>query len=168
MGLFSTVEAKSLEDLLSHHLKDLYDAEHLILEALPKMIETAQYPALKEALENHRVETEGQVKRLEECFERMDMEPERESCAGMKGIIAEGEKMMKGDMTPELKDVAIIEAAQKVEHYEISCYGTARAIAMELGQAEIADLLNQNLQEEGKADQLLTEIATKDVNPSAK
>ena len=168
MGLFSTVKAESLEDLLDHHLKDLYDAEHQILEALPKMIEKASYPALKAGFEKHLKETEGQVARLEKAFNAFECEPEREACAGMKGIIAEGEKMMKGDMPPELMDVALIEGAQKVEHYEIACYGTAKAIALELGETEIAELLDETLKEEIKTDETLTDIAMKDVNPAAK
>lgn len=156
-------------DLLHHNLKDLYDAEHKILGTLEEMVDEASNDDLRAALEKHRVETEGQVKRLEQCFKEMDMEPERQACAGIDGIITEGKKMLKDAKDDaELKDVSIVEASQKVEHYEIASYGTAKAMAIELGETAVAELLDATLKEEFKADEKLTDIATKDVNPAAK
>jgi ferritin-like metal-binding protein YciE len=169
MGIFSSAKPESLMDLLHHNLKDLYDAEQKILETLAQMIEAASNADLKAGLEKHRVETEGQVKRLEQCFAEMDEEPERQACAGIDGIIKEGNKMLadaKGDAA--LTDVSIIEASQKVEHYEIASYGSAKAMALELGETAVAELLDATLKEEYKADEALTEVAMKDVNPAAK
>lgn len=155
----SAVDAKSLHVLLDHELKDLYDGEHQIIDTLPEMIEQATNPDLKRALSDHLKETELQVTRLEDAFNILQTKPERVTCDGMKGIIKEGQHVLKGDMDPAVKDDAIIAAAQRVEHYEMAGYGSARDHAKHLGFYDIAQLLDTTLNEEGKADQLLSRIA---------
>lgn len=157
-----------MQELMHHELSDLLNAEEQILEALPKMIGEVSEARLKQALESHRKETEGQVKRLQKCFKLLgDKKPGGEKCKGMAGIIAEGEKMMKDIKDPEIRDAAIIGAAQKVEHYEMATYGTMRTLAQTMGLNEIADLLQQTLDEEGEADKKLTAIAEGRVNQKA-
>jgi len=167
-----------LRDLLKHEIKDLYSAEEQIIGALPKMIENANNNQLKKALQQHLQVTKKQKDRLDEVMEHLGEESEEESgilgmfkggdkCLAMEGIIKEGEKLMKEDMSPEVSDAAIIAAAQKVEHYEISSYGTARAYARELNLDEVEDLLRQTLDEEYEADDLLTELAESRVNEKA-
>lgn len=155
----SKVNAKSLHVLLAHELKDLYDGEFQIIDALPAMIEQANNPELKRALEEHLEETKLHVTRLEDAFNMLDMKAERVTCDGMKGIIKEGHHVLKGDMDPAVKDDAIIAAAQRVEHYEMAGYGSARDHAKHLGFYDIAKLLDTTLDEEGKADHTLTNIA---------
>ncbi len=156
------VDAQSLHVLLSHELKDLYDAEHQILEALPKVIEQVTSPDLKKALEAHLHETETQVTRLEDCFNMLEMKPERVTCDGMKGVLKEGEHVLKGDMEAAIKDEALIGACERVEHYEMAAYGCAREHAKNLGFQEIAKLLNESLQEESKANDKLSSISQKE------
>lgn len=153
------VNAESLHVLLAHELKDLYDGEHQIIEALPAMAEQATHPDLKRAFEAHLEETRLHVTRLEDCFNLMQIKPERHTCDGMKGIIKEGHHILKGDMDPGVKDDALIASAQLVEHYEMAGYGSARDHAKHLGLYDVAKLLDTTLDEEGKADHLLTEIA---------
>lgn len=153
------VDASSLHMLLSHELKDLYDAEHQIVDALPKMIDQVSSPDLKQALEKHLQETELQITRLEDCFNMLEMKPERIGCDGMKGVLKEGEHVLAGNMESSVKDDAIIGAAQRVEHYEMAAYGCARDHAKVLGFEEISKLLDATLQEEGNADHTLTTIA---------
>ena len=149
----------SLETLLQEELKDLYDAEKRLTKALPKMAKKARNEELREALQEHLEVTRGQVSRLEQIFDMMGMKAKGKTCAGMKGIIEEGEDTMSEDAAPVLKDAAIIGAAQRVEHYEISAYGTARAFAERLGNNEAAELLQQTLDEEKEADVKLTDIS---------
>ena len=168
-----------LRDLLKHEIKDLYSAEEQIIEALPKMIGKANNKQLKKALQQHLQVTEKQKDRLEQVLEQFGEEGEEESrgilgifksgekCAAMEGIITEGEKLMKEDMSPEVSDAAIIAAAQKVEHYEISSYGTARTYAQELNLKKVEGLLKQTLEEEYEADDLLTELAESRINERA-
>ena len=168
-----------LRDLLKHEIKDLYSAEEQIIEALPKMIEKANNKQLKKALQQHLQVTAKQKDRLEQVLEQFGEEGEQKSggilgifkrgekCAAMEGIITEGEKLMKEDMSPEVSDAAIIAAAQKVEHYEISSYGTARAYAQELNLKKVEGLLKQTLDEEYEADDLLTELAESRINEKA-
>ncbi|HEV8285226.1 MAG TPA: ferritin-like domain-containing protein [Chitinophagaceae bacterium] len=168
-----------LRDLLKHEIKDLYSAEEQIIEALPKMIEKANNKDLKKALKQHLEITEKQKDRLDQVLEAMNEEREEEGegplglfkgeerCLAMEGLIKEGEKLMKEDMSPEVSDAAIIAAAQKIEHYEISSYGTARTYAEELNLNEIEDMLKQTLDEEYEADDLLTELAESRVNEKA-
>lgn len=153
------VDAPSLHVLLAHELKDLYDAEFQILDALPKVIEQATDLDLKKALEEHRRETENHVTRLEDCFNMLEMKPERIHCDGMGGVLKEGEHVLKGEMDSGVKDDALIGACQRVEHYEMAAYGCARDHAKVLGFMEIAKLLDATLQEEGTADHTLTKIA---------
>lgn len=158
MGLLSK-DIKSMEQLLLHEIKDLYDAEQQLVSALPKMAEKATSARLKSAFQSHLEETKGQVKRLEKVFELLGKEPERETCKAMKGLIAEGEDILKADAPDEVLDAAMIAAAQRVEHYEMAGYGSARAFARHLGQDEVANLLQETLNEEGEADKTLVSIA---------
>jgi len=150
---------ESLEKLLVHELKDLYSAENQILKALPKMAKAASHPELKKAFEKHAKQTEEQVRRIETIFDSLEGRPTGKKCVGMEGLIAEGKEIMSEDMPDTLLDAALIGAAQKVEHYEIAAYGTARAFAERLGMKEAVRLLQQTLVEEGETDKLLTRLA---------
>jgi ferritin-like metal-binding protein YciE len=152
-------DAPSLHALLEHELKDLYDGEHQIIEALPLMIEQATHPELQKAFRTHLEETKKQVTKLEQCFKIMQVEPERVTCDGMKGIIKEGQHVLKADMDPAVKDDALIGAAQRVEHYEMAGYGCARNHAKHLGYNDMAELLDEILDEEGATDKILTKVA---------
>ena len=165
--LDKSVKAASLKALLLHELEDLYDAEFQILEALPKIIECVTSAELSEALEAHRKETEGQVARLEDAFQALGHKPKRETCDGMKGVIKEGDHVLQGEMPNAVRDAAIIGAAQRVEHYEIAGYGTAKAHAKELGQDDVAKLLDANMKEEMAADGKLSKIAEGKTNEKA-
>jgi ferritin-like metal-binding protein YciE len=167
MGLFSTAHFDSLDELFLHQLKDLYDAELRLTDAIPKLAEKATNPELKTAFENHLRETEKQVERLETIFEQLGQEAERQKCHAMVGLIAEGDEVLDADGDADVLDAALIAAAQRVEHYEISGYGTARAFARRLGNPYAAELLQQSLDEEAAADEKLTGIAEGSVNPSA-
>jgi ferritin-like metal-binding protein YciE len=150
---------ESLEDLLIHELKDLYDAEHQITKALPKLAKAAQSDVLREAFEEHLQQTEAQISRLERVFEAMGKTASRKTCKAMKGIIEEGDEVLKEEMSETVRDAALIAAAQRVEHYEISGYGTARTFAYALGNQEAATLLQETLDEEEQTDKKLTQIA---------
>lgn len=167
MPLFSSLEFNNFEDLFISQIEDLYDAEHRLTEALPKMAEAAHSTQLKQAFQDHLVETQGHVSRLEQVFRELNMEPKRETCPAMKGLVAEGEEMIKAKGDPDIKDAALIAAAQRVEHYEMSGYGTARAFARRLGLTQAVSLLQQTLQEEKAADEKLNTIAETSVNPQA-
>lgn len=167
MGLFTSEEFNSLEELFLHQLKDLYDAEHRLIDALPKMKEKASCAALKEAFDSHLQETERQIERLEMIFENLGEEAERVKCKAMAGLIAEGDEVLDATGDADVLDAALIAAAQRVEHYEIAGYGTARAFARRLGNTYAAELLQQSLAEEGAADHKLTSIAEKGVNAAA-
>jgi ferritin-like metal-binding protein YciE len=149
----------TLEDLFIEQIEDLYDAEKRLTTAIPKMAEAAHARKLKEALNVHLAETEGQVERLEQIFQQLGKEPRREACAGMKGLVAEGSEMMNASGDDDVRDAAIIAAAQRVEHYEMAGYGTARALAEHLGHRQAAGLLQKTLDEEKHADEKLTAIA---------
>lgn|SRR5690606_9928976 len=161
------MELQNLNDLLLDHLKDLYDAEHQITKALPKMAKAASSPQLKTAFEKHLSETENQIRRLEQVFETMGKKATRKTCKGMKGLIEEGEEILKEDAADDVRDAGLIAAAQKVEHYEIASYGTVRAYAEMLGMDEAADLLQKTLDEEGNTDKKLTQLAESRVNVKA-
>jgi ferritin-like metal-binding protein YciE len=152
---------KSLQDLFVEQLRDLYYAEKQILKAIPKMVKKVSSGELKKALENHLHETETQVERLEKIFEKLEMTARGKTCPAMDGIIDEGKEMMSEDAESSVMDAGIIAAAQKVEHYEIASYGTLRTYAKMLGYNKIADLLQETLDEEGKADKKLSQIAEK-------
>jgi ferritin-like metal-binding protein YciE len=162
------VDAQSLHVLLAHELKDLYDAEHQIVDALPKVIEQVTNPDLKKVLEHHLEETKNHVTRLEDCFNMLEMKPERMHCDGMEGVLKEGKHVLDGDMEASIKDEALIGACQRVEHYEMAAYGCAREHAKNLGFKEISKLLDSTLQEEGKADHALTAISAKEHEVLAK
>jgi len=150
---------ETTKDLLVEQLQDLYDAEKQLVKALPKIVEAAHSDELRDALHDHFKETQNQVRRLEQAFESLGLPPETKSCKGMKGLIAEGKDTIKEEMTAPFGDLALIAAAQRVEHYEISGYGTARAMAQSIGQEPIVALLEATLQEESQADTRLTGIA---------
>lgn len=164
MALFSSQEFNSLDDLFLNQLEDLYDAEHRIIRALPRMTEAAHSPDLKRAFDHHLAQTRQQVDRLDTIFRQLNKTPERETCEAMKGLLREGEEMIDAKGNPDVKDAALIAAAQRVEHYEMSGYGTARSLAQHLGYAEAVRLLQATLDEEKEADQKLTQIAESQVN----
>lgn len=156
----------SLQELYVEQLKDLYDAEHQIIKALPKMIEKASSEDLKEALSEHLEVTEQQAKRIETIFAELGEKAKAEKCKGMQGVIAEGDDLIGKINDPEVRDAAIIASAQRVEHYEMAGYGTARSYATQLGEDEAGDLLQQTLDEEKEADANLTELAS-EINQNA-
>jgi ferritin-like metal-binding protein YciE len=167
MSLFTNIEFNSFQDLFLNQIEDLYDAENRLTEALPKMAEASSSPQLRKAFEHHLTETQGHVSRLEQIFRAMNIEPKRETCQAMKGLIAEGEEMIKAKGDPEIKDAALIAAAQRVEHYEMAGYGTARTFANRLNLTQATGLLQQTLQEEKAADEKLSSIAESSVNAQA-
>jgi ferritin-like metal-binding protein YciE len=162
------MKLNSLRDLYITELKDLYDAEHRIIKALPKMAEACGSQELRSAFEHHLEQTRHQVDRLEEIFQKIDESPKGEKCKGMIGIIDEGEDLIDEDAPPAVRDAALIAAAQRVEHYEIAAYGTCRTYARRLGYADHARLLNETLQEEGDTDKKLTTLAESYINEDAK
>jgi ferritin-like metal-binding protein YciE len=149
----------TLNTLLEEELKDIYDAEKRLVRALPKMAKAASTNELRTALQEHLEITRGQVQRLEQVFDGLGMPAKGKTCVGMKGLIEEGEEVMQQDGLKSLKDAAIIGAAQRVEHYEMAAYGTARTLAERIGNSEAASLLEETLNEEKEADEKLTEIA---------
>ncbi len=167
MGLFSSMTLNSLNDLFVVQIQDLYDAEQRLTKALPKMAEAASSKQLKSAFQEHLRETEQHVTRLEKVFGTMGLTPQRETCEAMKGLISEGEEAIGADGDVRVKDAALIAAAQRVEHYEMAGYGTVRTLAQQLGQSEIARILQQTLDEEGACDKKLTKIAESSVNVGA-
>jgi ferritin-like metal-binding protein YciE len=152
---------RTLEDLLFDELKDLYDAEHQLTKALPKMAKAANSSQLKSAFETHLKETEGHIKRLEQVFEGLGKKATRKTCAAMKGLVEEGSEVLEEEMDPEVKDAALIGAAQRVEHYEMAGYGTVRTFAHLLGHHDLEAILQSTLDEEGTTDHKLTDIASK-------
>jgi ferritin-like metal-binding protein YciE len=157
----------SLENLFVHEIKDLINAERQLVEALPKMAKGATSTALKEAIEDHLEQTKVHVERLEQIFANLGKAARGEHCKGMEGLIAEGSKLLEEEGEDTVKDAALIGAAQKVEHYEISAYGTARTIAELLGNQEAVQLLQQTLDEEKETDAKLTELAMSEINVEA-
>lgn len=150
---------KNLTELFLEELADVYSAEQQLTKALPKLAEAANSPELKEAIEQHLEETEEHVRRVEQVFESFDEKPYAKKCKAMAGIIAEGEDVMDEESEANLKDAAIIAAAQKAEHYEIAMYGTLRTWASLLEKDEAESLLEETLEEERSADERLTGIA---------
>lgn len=149
----------SMEKLFVDELRDLYSAETQITKALPKMAKGATSNELTTAFEHHLKETEEQVKRLEQIFEMLGESPKGETCEGMKGLLEEGEKMLHETQKGPVRDEALISAAQRVEHYEMAGYGTARTFAERLGKEQIVQLLSKTLEEEKNADHKLTECS---------
>jgi ferritin-like metal-binding protein YciE len=160
-------ELKMLEELFHDTLKDIYFAEKKILAALPKMAKAAESEELVAAFEKHEDETEGQVQRLEQIFALLDKKPQGKTCDAIMGILAEGQEIMKEYKGSPALDAGLLAAAQAVEHYEISRYGTLKTWAKELGLDEAADLLDETLVQEKSADAALSKIATTDVNHHA-
>jgi len=149
----------TVEDLLVEQIRDLYDAEKQLVRALPKMAKAASSDELRQAIEDHLEETTNQVQRLEQAFEQLDKTAKGKTCKAMKGLIEEGGEVIEEDSEEPINDLALIAAAQRVEHYEISAYGTAKAMANHLGEDEVASLLEATEDEEKAADHKLTEIA---------
>lgn len=162
-----SVKITDLESLLVHEIKDLYSAEKQLVSALPKMAKAAQDKQLKAAFQAHLEETHEHVRRLEDISEQLGVKPTGQKCAGMEGLVEEGSDMVSEDAPPDVKDAGLIAAAQRVEHYEIAGYGTARAFAQRLGMTDIARLLEETLEEEKAADVKLTEVAMAGVNADA-
>jgi ferritin-like metal-binding protein YciE len=154
------VKANSLRELYIEQLRDLYDAEQQLIKALPKIADAASSEDLRNAVEEHLEKTKSHASRLETIFSNMRQKAKAQKCKGMEGLIKEGSEVIKEeDMDAEVRDAAIIAAAQRVEHYEIAGYGCVRTYATLLGDEEAADLLQETLEEEKDADQRLNEIA---------
>jgi ferritin-like metal-binding protein YciE len=160
-------EPKKLDELFHDTLKDIYFAEKKILSTLPKMAKAAQNEELKAAFEKHRGETEGQVERLEQVFAIIEKKPQGKTCAAIVGITDEGAEIMEEYKGSPALDAGLLAAAQAVEHYEISRYGTLKAWAEELGLDDAAELLRETLDEEKATDEALTEIAKSAINQQA-
>jgi ferritin-like metal-binding protein YciE len=160
-------KVRTLEDLFIDLLKDLYSAENQLIKALPKMAKNAQASDLQKAFKDHLRQTEKQAERIERIFSDLEGSPRGKKCVGMEGLIEEGNEIMKEAADPNALDAGLIAAAQKVEHYEIASYGTARAWARHLGYENAAKLLEQTLEEESMANELLTRIAESHVNMEA-
>jgi ferritin-like metal-binding protein YciE len=157
----------TMQDLLVEGLRDMYHAEKQLVKALPKLADGTSSPTLREAFQNHLVETETHVERIEKAFEQLGLPARGKPCKGMEGLVAEGAEVLKGEGTDPVVDAGLISAAQKVEHYEISAYGSLITFAELLGEDEVAHLLEQTLEEEKKADVRLSGIAMDEVNPMA-
>ena len=157
----------TLDELLHEELKDIYSAETQLIQALPKMAQGAASKDLRAAFEKHLEQTKGHVQRLEEVFEELGEKTKGKTCQAMKGLIEEGSEVLKADGEDSVIDAGIIVAAQKVEHYEIAGYGSVRTFAQLLGQDKSAELLQQTLDEESEANELLNKLAEDIVNPEA-
>lgn len=161
------MKLNSLEDLLHHELKDLYSAETQLVKALPKMAKAATHEDLKAGFEEHLEQTKEHVARLEEIGKMLDMSLGGHTCKAMKGLIEEGADLIGEDAEPAVRDAGLIGAAQRVEHYEIAGYGTARCLAETLGYDEAAEILAETLEEEKETDEKLTELAESAINAEA-
>jgi len=157
----------TLEELLTDELKDIYSAENQLIKALPKMARAAESNDLRQAFEKHLEQTRLHAQRIEEICGDLNVKPGGKKCTGMEGLIEEGREVLQSDAEPEPLQAALIGAAQRVEHYEIAAYGTARAHAKQLGYLKAVDLLGQTLEEEKQADELLTKLAENRINVKA-
>ena len=157
----------TLEDLLTDELKDLYSAENQLVKALPKIAKAVDSKDLRSVFEEHLKQTQKHVERLESICEKLDISPKGKKCLGMQGLLDEGTEILNSEGESEPLDAGIVGAAQRVEHYEIAAYGTARAHARQLGFIEIAELLGKTLEEEKLANDKLTLIAENKVNVQA-
>lgn len=157
----------TLDDLFIHELKDIYNAEKQITKALPKMAKAAQSDELRAGFEEHLAQTERHIERLETIFSALGESPGRVKCAGMEGLLKEGDELLKDKLTDDVRDAGMIAAAQKVEHYEIAAYGTLCAYARQLGKDDALSLLEETLEEEKETDRKLTELAESSVNLEA-
>jgi len=167
MSWLTSTQLNSMDDLLTDQLQDLYDAEQCLVQALPKMADAAHDPRLKDAFRQHLRETQGQVTRLERAFQSLGKTAKAKTCEAMKGLVSEGQEAIDAKGDPSLKDAALIAAGQRVEHYEIAAYGTARTFARRLRNEAVAQLLDQTLAEEKNADQKLTQLAETGINQQA-
>ncbi len=158
---------ETLHDLLTDELKDLFSAETQLTKALPRMAKNATNPELKRAFQEHLKQTEEHLRRIERISAELDIKPRGKKCMGMEVLIEEGKEVMTVAQADDVMDAGLIGAAQKVEHYEISAYGTARAHAEQLGYRSAVEVLQQTLDEESQANELLTQIAESMVNPEA-
>lgn len=161
------MQLNSLKDLYVTELRDLFDAEQQLIEALPKMAQAATNQDLKKVFQQHLKETKNQVQRLEKVFKNLGQEPSGKTCEAMEGLISEGEEIVEAKGNAAARDAALIAAAQRVEHYEISGYGTVVAYARTLRRQEDVNLLEQTLEEEKDADELLNDVALEQVNREA-
>ena len=161
------MKINTLQDALVHEMRDLYSAEVQLTKALPKMAKAASHGQLAAAFEEHLAQTKGHVERLAKALKQMDASTRGEKCKAMEGLIEEGKGTLELDAEDMVRDALLISIAQKVEHYEIAGYGTARTFAQRLGEDKIASLLEQTLEEESEADRKLTKIAETAVNPDA-
>ena len=150
---------ESLNDLFVEQLRDLYDAENQLIKALPKMAEGANSDVLRQGFEEHLEQTKEHAQRIETIFEQLGQKAKAKKCKGMEGLIKQGSQALEEDMSEDVKDAAIIAAAQRVEHYEIAAYGTVRTFANLLGETEAATLLEQTLEEEKETDERLIQLA---------
>jgi ferritin-like metal-binding protein YciE len=164
MGFFVNIKLNSLEDLFWLELGDLYDAENRICQALPEMAEAASSPVLKKAFKEHLAQSKRQLSRLEQIFVQLGKSVKRETCDAMKGLIKEGSEVVSADGDPNVKDAALISAAQRVEHYEMAGYGSTRTYAEHLGHSDAARLLQMTLDEEKETDKKLTQLAEQNIN----
>jgi ferritin-like metal-binding protein YciE len=161
------MKIENMEDLFLAEIEDLYDCEKRLTKALPKMAKASVSPELRRAFEAHLQETQGHVERLERVFSEMGKKPKAETCEAIKGLIEEGEEMISNTDESPVRDAGIIAAANRVEHYEIAAYGSARTFAQTLGLNSAVSLLGQTLEEEKKADMKLTQLAETKVNQEA-
>ena len=161
------MKIENMEDLFLAEIEDLYDCEKRLTKALPKMAKASTTPELKKAFESHLQETQGHVERLERVFGEMGKKPKAVPCEAIKGLIEEGEEMIGNTEASPLRDAGIIAAANRVEHYEIAAYGSARTFAQTLGLDGAVSLLEQTLEEEKKADKKLTQLAETMINDEA-
>lgn len=161
------MKLETLRDLYVEQLQDLYSAETQLVEALPKMAKAATNQQLKSGFEEHLTQTQQHVQRLEQIFEKLGTKAGGTTCNGMKGLIKEGDEMIKAKGEPAAIDAGLIAAAQRVEHYEIAGYGCVHTYAHQLGEEQAASLLQQTLDEEGATDKKLTQLAVQVINPDA-
>jgi ferritin-like metal-binding protein YciE len=159
---------KTLKDLFEHQLKDLYSAENQLLDALPKVLEKVSDNELKKSIKSHRDETQKHKERIKEICDNLGINPSGEECKAMKGLVEETEHFLKEDAESDVKDAGIIANCQRIEHYEISGYGTAVKFAKQLGHANIAQKLQETLDEEYEADEKLDKLAENRINEEAK
>lgn len=155
-----TMALDTLRDVLIHELRDLYNAEQQLSKAMPRIVDAAMNPDLREAIADHASETDGQIDRLERICDQLGIDPGGEHCNAMEGLIEEATGIISESGTDDAKDAALIAAAQRIEHYEMAGYGSARSFAERLGYTDIIDSLQETLDEESAADEALTGIAT--------
>lgn len=161
------MKLNTLQDLLHHELKDLYSAEKQLVKALPKMAKAATNPELAAGFEQHLAETQEHVNRLEQIGQELGLSLGRHKCKAMEGLVEEGAELISEDAQDNVRDAGLIGAAQRVEHYEIAAYGTARTLALQLDLQTAADLLGQTLEEEKATDIKLSKLAANTVNVEA-